>query len=303
MAINRDDARVEDATPDRLAGCEAAATGRMLARAMLPRRVAPSARNAAARRVFPSVALASAAAVAGVATCAAATRGEESLRAICLGSLGIETFLGGVAVAGALLSRRPLVERLGLGPARLHGSRIALLVLGTLALSFALDGVLEATRWSEGTPLAEFEARIARARGADLVLALVAIGIAPGIAEELLCRGLVQRGLVPVIGRSWAVVLGATLFGALHVDPVHALFAGCLGLYLGAVALVAGSVRAAILCHTANNLVAVGVGAGWPESPAPGAVGIALGVAVAAVCMWGARRAAALQLPPGSDDR
>jgi len=304
MAINRDDVRGELATPERLAGYEAAATNRMLVIAMSPRRVAPRARNPVAQRVFLSLVLALAGAV-GVVAYAAATRGDENLRTICRDSLALESFLAMVAVAGALLSRRPLIARLGLGPSRLQGNRIAVLVLGTLALSFALDGLLEAMRWSDGTPLAEFESRIAGARGADLLLALLAIGIAPGIGEELLCRGLVQRGLEPVIGRVWAVVLGATLFGALHIDPVYALFAGALGLYLGAVALVAGSVRTAILCHITNNLVAVGIGAGWPEIPAPGAAGIGLGVAVAGVCLWGARRTRepTLQVRPGSDDR
>lgn len=310
MAIRRDEAREEVATSKRVAGCKAAATNRMLACAMLPRRVALWARTAAPRRVLPAVALLAVASAVGIATCAAGVGDDESLRRICLGTLGIETFLGLAAVAGALLSQRPVAERLGLGPARLRGGGIALLVLGTLALSFALDGALELTGWSEGTPLAEFERRLARARGANLALALVAVGIAPGVAEELLCRGLVQRGLEPVIGPAWAVVLGAVLFGALHVDPVHAVFAGFLGLYLGAATLVAGSVRTAILCHAVNNLVAVGLGAGWPESPAPGPAGIAVGLAVAAGCIWRARRgappgapASGLQVPAGSDDR
>lgn len=276
----------------------------MLVLAMSPRGTTPRARNSVARRVFLSLAFALAGAV-GVATYASESRGDENLRTICLDSLALESFLAMVAIAGALLSRRPLIARLGLGPARLPRTWIAVLVLGTLALSFALDGVLQATRWSDGTPLAEFQSRIAGARGADLVLALLAIGIAPGIAEELLCRGLVQRGLEPVTGRICAVVLGATLFGALHIDPVYALFAGALGLYLGAVALIAGSVRTAILCHIVNNLVAVGIGAGWPSTPAPGAAGIGLGAAVAAVCLWRAHRARepALQVRLGSDDR
>ena len=282
----------------------------MLACTMLPRRLVRWARIAAPRHVFSSVALASLAGTIGFATCATATNGDESLHRICLNSLGLETFLGLVAVAGAMLSQRPVTERLGLEPARLRGGSIALLVLGTLALSFALDGVLEVMGWSEGTPLAEFEAHLSQARGTDLMLALVAIGIAPGIAEELLCRGLVQRGLEPVIGRGGAVILGAALFGALHIDPVHAVLAGLLGLYLGAAALIAGSVRTAILCHTANNLVAVSLGAGWPESPAPGAAGIALGLTLAAACSWGAHRGRrrgapgpALQVPRSSDDR
>ena len=37
--------------------------------------------------------------------------------------------------------------------------------------------------------------------------------------EELLCRGLVQRGLQPLLGPVAAVSIAALLFGALHGNP------------------------------------------------------------------------------------
>ena len=126
------------------------------------------------------------------------------------------------------------------------------------------------------------------------MLALLAVGLAPGIAEELLCRGLVQRGLVPRVGAPVAVVAAALFFGALHVDPVHASFAAALGLYLGTLCHVAGSVRPAIISHAANNLLAVCVAAWLPQLAIPPAASIGLGggIAIAALA-WVWRRSGA----------
>ncbi|MEE2677277.1 MAG: CPBP family intramembrane glutamic endopeptidase [Myxococcota bacterium] len=257
------------------------------------------------RRAVRSIAICAAAAATGIALYAAGLGGAPSLRALGLGSLGIELFLGALAVAGASFSGGPVAARLGLGPGHLHGARTVALVVGTLALSFALDGLLEITQWRAESPLPDLEARLAGARGADLVLAIAAIGIAPAIGEELLCRGLVQRGLQPLLGPVAAVSIAALLFGALHGNPVHGLAAGLLGLYLGAVAVIADSTRPAILCHGANNVVAVGVAALWPGLAGPGWVGVVAGLAVAGFCLrfgWPPTPRGGLQVEPGSDD-
>ena len=54
-----------------------------------------------------------------------------------------------------------------------------------------------------------------------------------------------------------AILLASVFFGALHVDPIHSVFAAILGLYLGAIAYLAGSVRASMGCHVVNNTAAV----------------------------------------------
>jgi membrane protease YdiL (CAAX protease family) len=218
------------------------------------------------------------AASAGASTCAlapavAANRAED----LALRGLGFELFVALLALAGASLGAAPLAERLGLRGGRLPAGWLGLLVLGTLALSFALDGVIEATGLGERGALAELEATLAGIRGRTLWLALLAFGLAPGIAEELLCRGLVQRGLVREIGAPAAVALSALLFGALHLDPVHAGFAALLGVYLGCVCQIADGLRAAIACHAANNLCAVGLTAFAPGLEAPPLVSIGLG--------------------------
>jgi membrane protease YdiL (CAAX protease family) len=206
-------------------------------------------------------------------------------------ALGVEVMLGAFACAAALLCRGPAARRLGLGAGRLSWSLLALLVIGMLALSHALDGVLEMSGLREHSALAEVPVRLEGARGRTLVLTLLALGLAPGFAEELLCRGLVQRGLLQRLGPVRAIGAGALLFGALHLEPVHAAFAVVLGAYLGGVAFWADSTRAAIGCHVVNNLASVGFAATLGPTPWAPELAAAMGVCVALLCLCLVNRA------------
>lgn len=250
------------------------------------------------RSARAGIALCALGAVLGLETCnRASPAAAGDAAALGVASLGLELFLACVAIGGALALRGPMRARLGLGPGRLPARGLALLVVGTLALSQALDGVLELTGLRGRSALAELELALAGASGTGLALALVGVGLAPGVGEELLCRGLLQRGLQTRLGAAPAILIAALVFGALHLEPVHAVFATFLGLWLGAVALLAGSVRAPILCHAVNNLVAVGLAARLPELIRPGVGSIAGGLALAAACLLAARSSA--PAPPG----
>ncbi len=219
---------------------------------------------------------------AALATCSAAMVREPGVRPLALAGLGIEAGLVLIALSGALLSSRPLAESLGLLRSKMSGSRLLLLVAGTLALSHALDCLLELSGLLEHSALEGFKETLDGARGSDLALALLAMAIAPALGEELLCRGWIQRSLEPRLGAAPSVSVAALIFGALHLDPVHALFALFLGLYLGTIASWAGSTWPSILCHGVNNTLAVLLAAGLPDGPPHGAVGAVLGLALAA---------------------
>jgi len=251
-----------------------------------------------ARSRGPAVACALAASI-GVATCElGATRELGEVVELSLGSLGLEILLGCVAVAGALVSRRPVRERLGLSPGRVSRGSLALLVVGALGVSQSLDAFAELTGLRDQSSLASLEDTLAGAGGVALWIALLGLGIAPGLSEELLCRGLLQRGLVPRMGTPAAVLLSALVFGALHIDPVHALLATILGLYLGAAAALAGSTRTAIFCHCANNLVAVWFTARMPDLPTPGPGWALAGVVLGASCLITVYRRLPQPAPP-----
>ena len=215
-------------------------------------------------------------------------------------SLGLEIFLAGAALAGASLSSAPLRRRLGLGPIRPPAHRLALLVVGTIALSHGLDGVIQLLQLREQSALATFDFTLAGASGGALALALVGIGLAPAIAEELLCRGLVQRALLERFRPVVAIPLASAFFGALHLDPVLAVSTSVLGLYLGLAAFLAGSVRAAIACHAANNLLAVAAAARLPELELGHPALTTAGFVLAALCLWAADRDAAAATLEGS---
>ncbi len=201
-------------------------------------------------------------------------------------TLTMEVAIGLAAWAGTLFSTVPPVTRLGLGPGRLTALDLGILVLGGLALSFSLDVLLDLADLGEQSALSELNRTLRGLRGGTLLLALVGLGLAPGIAEELLCRGLIQRGLADRVGAPAAIGLAAIAFGLMHLEVVHGALAAVLGVYFGLAAHLAGSVRAAILCHVSNNLAAVALVAVAPEVEIPPAAAMALGMSLAGACLW-----------------
>jgi membrane protease YdiL (CAAX protease family) len=238
--------------------------------------------------------LAALAVTAGAGTCDLARHtARDSAQALCLESLGIELFLALGALALAALSRQPLTQRLGLGRGALSWRDVTVLVIGTLALSHALDSALEILGLRDQSVLIEFDRRLEGLRGPVLLLALACLGAAPAFGEELLCRGLVQRGVAAGRGAPAGVVVGALLFAALHLEPLHALFALALGLYLGVTAWWSGSTRLPIACHAANNLLAVLGAAGPVDLPFPPLLSALGGLALSLLALlWVAPRRA-----------
>jgi membrane protease YdiL (CAAX protease family) len=196
-----------------------------------------------------------------------------------------------LAWAGALASgdERPAV-RLGLARGRLAAPALVVLVAGMLVLNLGVDSAVRAFEVRDTGSLARFDRAVARARGPALAAAALALALLPACAEELFFRGWLQRGLASRLRPTWAVSLAAGAFALAHGDRVHAAAAFPLGLYLGAAAQLAGSTRAAILCHAAGNLAAVWVGATnlGPRALAPAFVPAAFALAVLA--LLGARR-------------
>lgn len=188
-----------------------------------------------------------------------------------VGALGLEFFLGMLAITFASLGGSGVFQRLGLGPSRIPRVTSLVLVAGTLLLSFALNGVYELAGLGNESALAQFESDLSGTRGWTLAAAVISFALAPGFAEELLCRGLIQRGLHHRIGPAAAVGLAALFFGALHMEPAYVVLASILGAYLGVITLIGGSIRISILCHATNNFAAV-LAAAWvlEIDPLPG---------------------------------
>lgn len=80
----------------------------------------------------------------------------------------------------------------------------------------------------------------------------VAVILAP-IYEEFLFRGAVQTNLIHSYGAITGIILGAVIFGAMHVIPQQMLGAFGVGLILGAIYHITGSLNTVVAIHFINN--------------------------------------------------
>lgn len=223
------------------------------------------------------------------------------------GLLGLQLVMVCIAVGTAAFLPAPVVRTLGCplaSPAgRLGWPRLALGAVGLLLVSKGLNELLIDFRVRDTGSLAEIDGMLRGARQHAVLLAVFAVGIGPGIAEELLFRGLVQRTLQLRLPAFAAVAVTAALFGLVHFDPVHSPIAFGLGLYLGAVGVLAGNVWAPMLCHVANNAAAAMNLVATVPAAASGGIGRSLGLiaggalVLAGVAGWARRAQRGLQRP------
>ncbi|MFL5244834.1 MAG: CPBP family intramembrane glutamic endopeptidase [Gemmataceae bacterium] len=84
-------------------------------------------------------------------------------------------------------------------------------------------------------------------------LAVLIIGVGPGINEELWCRGFLGRGLVGRYGVVGGIILTSFFFGLLHIDPQQGFMAACMGLALHFTYVMSRSLWVPMLLHFMNN--------------------------------------------------
>ena len=79
-----------------------------------------------------------------------------------------------------------------------------------------------------------------------------------GLGEELLFRGLIQTGLARLAPGPLALLCASILFGLAHfATSTYAVVAGMMGLYLGVLFMVQGSLLTPIVTHALYDLVAL----------------------------------------------
>lgn len=210
-----------------------------------------------------------------------------SPRALGLDAAFTSLFLTLVAVALTARSAEPLAWRLGLGPGRLSLPRTSLLVLGLVGLSQTLEGAIHLVGLDgAGGALAEIDATVGGARGADLAWLLVGAAGCAGVGEELFARGWIQRGLARRFGPGVGLLVSSSVFGALHGDTIHAAAAFGLGLYLGIMAEATAAIRAGIAAHVVNNAIALSTSA-FGLAALDGAAGASAALAGAVIALLG----------------
>lgn len=185
-------------------------------------------------------------------------RAPDDADSVLLATLASQALFACTALGGALLAGRWLLPRgLRLGRPPLGRGALALLGVGFVCVSHALSLVLASLALRDSGTLGEIDRVVATTSGPSRLLAVLALGLAPAFGEELLFRGLIQQAALPRFGAVGAILLSATAFGAIHLDPVHSPTAFVLGLYLGAVVELGGGLRGSIFCHALNNTLAV----------------------------------------------
>ncbi|MCA2980054.1 MAG: CPBP family intramembrane metalloprotease [Myxococcaceae bacterium] len=116
---------------------------------------------------------------------------------------------------------------------------------------------------------------------------VLAVAVLAPLAEELLFRGVLVRGLVERLSPLATAVVSGFIFSAYHLDPVGFLPRFAIGIMLALLVLKSGSLWPAIAAHAANNALALGtLEAGLEDSDLPVWVGLASLVVLLATGAW-----------------
>ncbi len=133
-------------------------------------------------------------------------------------------------------------------------------MLGVVGLGFLVDEVtfllhgLDPERF-DASGLELFNTIFVQAQPAWFVVLPVVVSLGPGFGEELFFRGFALRSFLPRMPAWIAVLLTSLMFGLIHFDPLQSPGAGLIGLYLGFVAVFAGSLWPAMAAHALNNFI------------------------------------------------
>jgi hypothetical protein len=90
-----------------------------------------------------------------------------------------------------------------------------------------------------------------------LLLNLLVIALIPAIGEEMTFRGVLQQGLARKMNPHIAIVISAAIFSFIHFQFFGFLPRMFLGLLLGYMFYITGSLWTSILMHFVNNATAV----------------------------------------------
>lgn len=98
----------------------------------------------------------------------------------------------------------------------------------------------------------------------------IALGVAAGMGEELLFRGVFQTEVASRLGSTISgVVTSSVVFGLLHaVTPLYAFIATIVSFYFGAIYLFSGNLAVPIVCHAVYDIGALFY-AHWTVSQLP----------------------------------
>lgn len=77
--------------------------------------------------------------------------------------------------------------------------------------------------------------------------------IAAPILEEFLFRGIIQQNMIKVLGQLGGILTGALIFGLIHLIPQQIVYATVVGIIIGTIYYMTGSLYTVIAIHFMNN--------------------------------------------------
>jgi len=92
---------------------------------------------------------------------------------------------------------------------------------------------------------------------ANIYITILSASILAPIVEELMLRGLTLNKALSRTNTITAILISSIIFGILHMNVIQGIFAFLIGIPLALVFIKTKSIIPCILCHLANNLIAV----------------------------------------------
>lgn len=121
------------------------------------------------------------------------------------------------------------------------------LIISTLALCVWVEGL------SLLVPMPEAVEKFFNDLVKPDVFSILTIVVAAPILEEVLCRGILLKGLLKNYSPDNAIGISAIFFGAIHLNPWQAIPALAIGIFLGWVFYKTRSVLPGIIIHATVN--------------------------------------------------
>lgn len=143
---------------------------------------------------------------------------------------------------------------------------VVFFILAAVAL-IALSIVIEPTTAFIPMPdsiKAIFEKAFVDSRLWDMIIS--ACILAP-LLEEVLCRGLMMRGMLTRMKPGRAIFWSALIFAVIHLNPWQSIPAFLIGLFLGWVYWRTHCLWATIFLHCLNNSLSTAISRIWPDLP------------------------------------
>ena len=91
----------------------------------------------------------------------------------------------------------------------------------------------------------------------NFLLSTIFVAVLPAIFEEVTHRGILMRNVASVEGYKKAIIISSVLFGLMHLNVSQCFYAIFIGIIIGFVSSMSGSIFPAIILHFMNNFINV----------------------------------------------